>query len=425
MSDQQRSKGYEWKIVTLLALLHGTLGLDRLVIVYLFPILIPEFGLNNTQAGTLTAVLALTWAVAAWFMGSLSDRVGRKKVLLPSAIFFSLMSWVTGVAKSYGGLLVVRGLMGIGEGGVFSTSAATIGEESTPKRRGLNLGIHQSFFPGIGIGLGAIIATQLATKFGWRPVFFIVGIPGLVLAAIIAKVMKEPLSFSRKVENKSTSEISAQQGEPKPGMFAALKYRNVWVSTLVSCLFMNWLFVFAAFAALFLTQVRGLSLPTAGIVLSAWGFGGFIGMIGMGAISDRLGRKPVMIVCAIITGISVVWFALAGSNPVTLFLILFVGAIFGWGTYPIFLALLPTESVPAKLGGSAVGIPTSIGEIFGAMVMPIIAGSLADKFGLIYPMYLAGIAPIAAAVVSFLYIETAPMVLARRNQKNEVNEMAA
>jgi MFS family permease len=424
MLNNQRSAGYEWKIVTLLALLHGTLGLDRLVIVYLFPILMPEFGLNNTQAGALTAVLALTWAVAAWVMGSLSDRVGRKKVLLPSAIFFSLMSWVTGVAKSYGSLLVIRGLMGIGEGGVFSTSAATIGEESTPKRRGLNLGIHQSFFPGIGIGLGAIIATQLATKFGWRPVFFIVGIPGLVLAAIIAYVMKEPLSFTRKAENNPAKETDVQHGE-KTGMFAALKYRNVWVSTLVSCLFMNWLFVFAAFAVLFLTQVRGLSLPTAGIVLSAWGFGGFIGMIGIGAVSDHLGRRPVMIVSAVITGISVIWFALAGSNPATLFCILFIGAIFGWGTYPIFLALSTTESVPSKLAGSAVGIPTSIGEIFGAMVMPIIAGSLADKFGLIYPMYLAGIAPIVAAVVSFLYIETAPRVLARRNKTNEVDGVAA
>ena len=425
MLNNQRSKGYEWKIVTLLALLHGTVGLDRLVIVYLFPILIPEFGLNNTQAGTLTAVLAMTWAVSALVMGSLSDRIGRKKILLPSAIFFSVMSWVTGVAKTYGGLLVIRALMGIGEGGVFSTSVATIAEESTPKKRGLNLGIHQSFFPGVGIGLGAIIATQLATKFGWRPVFFIVGIPGLVLAIIIAIVMKEPLSFFRKAEKNSSQEIEIEHSETKTGLFAALKYRNVWVSTLVSCLFMNWLFVFAAFAALFLTQVRGLSLPTAGVVLSAWGFGGFIGMIGIGAISDYLGRRPVMIVSSVITGISVIWFAVAGSNPVTLFCILFVGAIFGWGTYPIFLSLTTTESVPAKLAGSSVGIPTSIGEIFGAMVMPIIAGSLADKFGLIYPMYLAGIAPIIAAVVSFLYIETAPRVLHRKNQKIEPNEVTA
>lgn len=186
MLDQNRPKSYEWKIVILLAILWGTVGLDRLVIVYLFPILIPEFGLNNAQAGALTSVLAMTWAGSAWVLGSVSDRYGRKKVLLPAVVFFSLMSWLTGVAKSYGSLMAIRGLMGVGEGAVFSTSVATVAEESTPTKRGLNLGIHQSCFPLVGIGLGAIISTQLAQSFGWRPVFFIVGIPGLVLALFIA-----------------------------------------------------------------------------------------------------------------------------------------------------------------------------------------------------------------------------------------------
>ena len=125
-----------------------------------------------------------------------------------------------------------------------------------------------------------------------------------------------------------------------------------------------------------------------------------------------------MVVSAVVNGLSVLWFAVAGANPTELFCILFVGAIFGWGCYPIFLSLTTTEAVPVKLAGSAVGIPTAIGEIFGAMAMPIVAGALADKFGLGYPMYLAGIAPIIAGVVALLYIETAPRVVARSTQRN-------
>lgn len=418
MLDQHRPKSYEWKIVILLAILWGTVGLDRLVIVYLFPMLIPEFGLNNAQAGALTSVLAMTWAVSAWVLGSFSDRYGRKKVLLPAVVFFSLMSWLTGIAKSYGSLMAIRGLMGVGEGAVFTTSVATVAEESTPNKRGLNLGIHQSCFPLVGIGLGAIISTQLAQSFGWRPVFFIVGIPGLVLALLIAFMMKEPRSTYEKFAENMTSKQAKGAVEAKPGFFAAFKYRNVWVSTLVSCLFMNWLFVFAAFAILFLTQVRGMALSTAGFVLSAWGFGGFIGMILIPALSDYLGRRPVMVASAFINGLSVLLFAVAGANPTLLFSILFIGAIFGWGCYPIFLSLTTTEAVPPSLAGSAVGIPTSLGEIFGAMVMPVIAGGLADKFGLHYPMFLAGIAPVLAAVVSLLYIETAPRIVARNTQSN-------
>jgi hypothetical protein len=58
MIDNTRAKGYEWKIVLAIALLWGFVGLDRLVIVYLFPILVPHFKLTNTQAGALTSVLA-------------------------------------------------------------------------------------------------------------------------------------------------------------------------------------------------------------------------------------------------------------------------------------------------------------------------------------------------------------------------------
>jgi MFS family permease len=348
-------------------------------------------------------------------MGVLSDRFGRKKILVPAGIFFSLMSWLTGAVNSISGLFFARGLMGFGEGACFSTGVAIIAEESKPERRGLNLGIHQSLFPLIGIGFGAIIATQLATIVGWRWVFFIVGIPGLILALVIAKIMVEPASTAKMIADRKAGRHDLEQKE-KVRSSEVFKYRNVWVSIIVSCLFMNWLFVFAAFSTLFLTNVRGLSIQTAGLVMSAWGFGGFIGDILIPMLSDYFGRKPVVAVSALLNGLSVILFVLAGSNPVLLFLILLVGAVFGWGCYPIFLAAATTEAVPVRLAASAVGVPTAIGEIFGAMAMPAIAGKLADLYGLHYPMYLAGIAPIIAAVVALFYIETAPRILAKKQQ---------
>lgn len=416
MLDQQRPKGYEWKIVLLLAITWGMVGLDRLVIVYLFPIIIPEFNLSNTAAGAITSVLALTWAVAAWVLGNVSDKYGRKKVLVPSIIFFSLMSWVTALSKGLGSMLVIRGLLGFGEGGVFSATVASIAEESSPKRKGLNIGFFQSFFPLMGIGLGAIIATQLAQIFSWRPVFFIVGIPGIILAIIIIFYMREPRSTLRNTESPSSSESESvgEKDAEKLGLFAPFKYRNIWLSTVISCLFMNWLFVFSAFSPLFLTEIRGLSLTSVGLILSGWGFGGFIGMILIPALSDFIGRRPTMVISAIIGGITTLLFAVADPNASLLFFILLIAGIFGWGCYPLFLAVITTESVPAKMAGTAVGIPTAIGEIFGAMLMPIIAGGLADMYGLSYPMFLAGAAPIIVGIIALFYIETAPRIVARK-----------
>lgn len=421
MSEQQRPKGYEGKIVLVLALVWGFIGLDRLAVVYLFPQIIPEFGLNNTQAGAIASILAITWAVSAWGMGHISDRIGRKKVLVPAVIFFSLMSWFTGITKNYVGIMFVRGLLGFGEGAVFTTSVATIAEESTPKRRGFNLGAHQSGFPLIGIGCGAMICTMLASYFGWRPVMFIVGVPGLLLALVLAIFMKEPMSTYQKAEKSQLSQIAGESDEKKSGLFAALKYRNVWVSSLVATFFMIWLFNFSTFAALYLTQIRGLSLPTAGFVISGMGFGGFVGMLLVPGLSDHFGRKPLLAVSAILTGGFTLWFGLAGSNPTLLFGIIFVASIFGLGSFPLFLSATTTEAVPMHLAGLAVGIPTAIGELFGATIMPIIGGRFADMYGLQAPMYLAAAGPLIAMLVCILYIETAPAVVARRSHKVMAN----
>lgn len=397
---QHKSLGdsaYEWKMVWLLAVLFGIVGLDRLVVVYLFPILIPELGLSNTQAGAIASVLALTWALSTYVLGGVSDRHGRKKVLIYSGIFFSLMTWMTGAVKSFTGMLVVRGLLGVGEGGVFSVSVATLAEISTPKRRGLNMGIHQAFFPLLGIGLGPIIATQLSLYMPWEWVFFLLGIPGLILTLMLAKLMREP----RKV----TVERDAHKSAP---ITSVLKFRNIWVTTVIGSLFQTGLFVFSTFVALYLTQVVGLSLSTTGLIVSGWGFGGFIGMIAVPALSDRWGRKPVLVTCATIYGLLMLAFALSHAGPWVMFSILFVAGIFGFGIGPLFLAVIPSESVPSNMTGVAVGVPTGVSELIGGVLMPVIAGGLADLYGLSLPMMVVGAVSLAAAVTGLFLIETAP-----------------
>ncbi|WLH81757.1 MFS transporter [Pseudomonas sp. FP2335] len=399
---QQKSSGdtaYERKMVWLLAVLFGIVGLDRLVIVYLFPILIPELGLSNTQAGAIASVLALTWAVSTWVLGGVSDRHGRKKVLIYSGIFFSVMTWMTGAVKSFTGMLVVRGLLGVGEGGVFSASVATLAEISTPKRRGLNMGIHQAFFPLLGIGLGPIIATQLSLYMPWEWVFFLLGIPGIILTYMLAKLMREP------------KKTAVERSAVKPASVSSvLKYRNIWVTTLIGSLFQTGLFVFSTFVALYLTQVVGLSLSTTGLIVSGWGFGGFIGMIAVPALSDRLGRKPVLIGCATLYGALMLLFAMSHAGPWVMFGILFAAGIFGFGIAPLFLAVIPSESVPSNMTGAAVGVPTGVSELIGGVLMPVIAGGLADFYGLAMPMLVVGAVSLAAAVVGLFLIETAPEV---------------
>ncbi|WP_321893249.1 MFS transporter [Paraburkholderia tropica] len=400
-------RDYEWKMVIFLAVLFGIVGLDRLVIVYLFPVLLPELKLNNTQAGAIASVLALTWAISTWVLGSLSDRYGRRKILLGSSIFFSVMTSFTGVAKSFHSMLFVRGLLGIGEGGVFSASVATIDEISTPSRRGLNLGIHQSFFPLLGIGLGPIIATQLVMHMRWEWVFFVLGIPGLALTFLIGRTMRK----SERVGDKQAKTASG-------GPLTVLRYKNIWLTTLIGSLFQTGLFVFSTFVALYLTKVVGLSLGTVGLIISGWGFGGFIGMIAIPALSDRVGRRIVLVVSAACYGVLMLMFVLCPESPLVMFGNLFAAGICGFGIAPLFLAVIPCESVPSNLTGSAVGVPTAVSELIGGVLMPVVAGGLADTFGLGYPMLIVGGVSLVSAVVGLFLDETMSTATSRNPLSN-------
>ena len=403
---QDKKSNYEWGIVILLALLGGIFMMNRLAIVYLFPLIIPEFKISYAQAGALTSILGTVTAFAIWFFGGLSDRVGRKIILIPSTIFFSLMSWFSGITYSFLQMFLARGVMGIGLGGVLPTSIATVALESTPTRRGLNFGLQQALSPLVSIGIGAILVTQLTKIMSWRMVFFVVGIPGLVISLVLYFYMREPKLISLGIKGNPSQGV----GE-RPGFFTPLKYRNVIVSSIVSSFMMCCLFVFATFSILYLTKEIQLSISDAGIIISLLGFAGFFGCILLPLLSDRVGRKPIIIPSLFVTGLCFWGFILSGSN--FLFLVLFI-SIAGFaigGITPIALSALTTESVPPYLAATASGIPASIGEIFGSALMPFLAGYLCDLYGLKTALFFSAIAPLIAGFVGLFYKETAPKII--------------
>jgi MFS family permease len=380
--------------------------MNRLTIVYLFPLIIPEFKISYAQAGALASILAITSAFAIWFFGGLSDRLGRKIILIPATLFFSLMSWFSGLTFSFLQMFLARGLMGVGQGAVLPASIATISVESTPTRRGFNFGLHQALAPLIALGIGAILVTQLTKLMSWRMVFFVMGIPGLVISIILYFYMMETKTTLFREKGKISEGISN-----KPGFFEPLKYRNVIVSSAVNSLMMGCLFVFATFSIIYLTKENHLSISDAGVIISLLGFTGFFGCIFLPLLSDRVGRKPVIIPSLFVTGVCFWGFILSGSNFFFLALLVSIAGFAIGGIAPIALSALTTESVPPYLAATASGIPASIGEILGSALMPFLAGYLCDLYGLKTALYFSAIAPLIAGSVGIFYKETAPKVV--------------
>ena len=235
------SKRYESTLVAILFFTWGTVFLDRMSLLYLAPYFAPEFHLSHAQIGTLASVLAITWAGSTFFFGALSDRVGRKPVLIPAVFIFSILSWTTGLAHSFHQLLLIRGLMGIAEGPTWSIMTALIEESSHPSRRGQNIGLVVSAAALVGLAAAPVLTTQVASRWGWRSAFFVAGIPGLLMGFLIWKFVKEP------------SHADGDITDDKPSLkdyLSILCYRNMWLCCLGSTGFMSWLFALNGFAPL-------------------------------------------------------------------------------------------------------------------------------------------------------------------------------
>ena len=162
------TKRYEIGLVVLLFFTWGTVFLDRMSLLYLAPFIVPDLHLRHAQVGMLASALALAWAASGLIFGALSDRVGRRPVLIPAVILFSALSWISGLVRSFGQMFFVRTLMGIAEGPTWSTMTATIEESSDPQRRGRNIGVVVSAGALVGLALAPVLTTQIAARFGWR-----------------------------------------------------------------------------------------------------------------------------------------------------------------------------------------------------------------------------------------------------------------
>ncbi|MEW6663669.1 MAG: MFS transporter [Thermodesulfobacteriota bacterium] len=413
---------YYVRLTILLGLVYGLIGVQRIVIAVIMPSIQEDMKFTYTDVGLIMAVTGLLWAFGAVTWAAVGDRWGRRPVIAGTTLLAAVFSWLTGLVTSVGQMLAVRGVLGFFEGGPFSPSVATVSEEAPPKNRGFVVAFIPACFALLGGVAGPIAAVAFLEEFGsWRHVFYFISIPGALFAVITLFVMHEPPSIAERVKMRKSGKgkaLSSGTGG-KDSLISVLRYKNVIVSTVMSVAVMGWLWVSQAFLALFLTKIHSMGMGQIGAIMGIMGLGGFIGMPVSGLVSDHLGRKTVMIgagITSTLCGIMVCMLPNGVSLPV-LSLSLALWGFCTAATYPLYLGALLTECVPEELAGTAVSVPTGVGEIFGAAVVPTIAGILADRFGLYAPMWMATLSGVAIACISFFYIETAPKKVSRMRSK--------
>jgi MFS transporter, ACS family, hexuronate transporter len=399
------SGAYQIALVALLSINFGIVFFDRNALGFLMPFVQPELGLTNTQVGVLASALSLTWACAAFAIGYVSDKTGsRKAILVVTTLVFSACSFLSGLAPTFAALLGARLLMGVSEGGIMPISQAIIAAEVRPQLRGLAMGVTQNFGSNLlGSFVAPVVLTAFAAAHGWRSAFFLAGAPGLVMAVLIARFLRPP---ERTVD-------AASARAPRPALAELLAERNVVICAVMSVLLVSYLVVCWAFMPLYLTKVRHYDTNTEGWLMGTLGISATVGAFLISGLSDRIGRRPLMIAMPFIGVILPLGALYYFGSPWVLALMFFVG----WGlngVFPLFMATIPSESVDARLRASALGLCMGMGEVLGGVAAPSIAGKAADLVGLAAPVWIMLGLAIAAGVLSLGLRETAPRVLAGR-----------
>lgn len=398
---------YENRIVTVFFFAVGLVFFDRLIINFLMPFIQADLNLSNAQVGQLAGAAALTWSIASIVGGRISDRVPSKRLYLVALmITFSVASFMQGFVGTFVHLIILRLLMGMFEGPSIPLTQSVLAMESSPHRRGFNLGFTMNTANGLFGGvLAPIVIVGLANFFDWRTAFFFTIIPGLIMAFVIWKVMREP---------QAATPEAADYGRPdhKGGVGEVLRNRNVLVSIVMFSGFMVYLISLQVFGPLFLTTIRGWSASSMSLILAAFGVGTALWGFIVPLLSDRFGRKPIAIIFGLLSTLAPLSFVFV-ENPGLLGLAVFVFAA-GMGVGGLAMSVIPAESVRPAVAGLAVGLPVGIGEFVGGFLNPVITGAVADQFGLASALFISSGGALVATVFALLLKETAPKIVQRR-----------
>jgi len=362
----------------LLLVLVYTLSIsDRMILSILFPDIKAEFGLSDTQLGLLGGVsFALFYATIGLPIARLADQYSRKKIIILSLVVFSLMTALSGLAAGFISLLLLRIGVGIGEAGVNPASHSLIADYFPPQRRGLamaTLMLGGSF----GMILGFVGGGFITEAYGWRIAMVSVGLPGLVLAAFMLKLLKEP--------SRGTFETDTAPTAPSIATTAI----SMWLNPAMRHLFAG--SIIAATASYGITQwlptffmrTHELSQSETGVMMAGvFGILGAIGALIAGKWFDRLsigGFQKGLWMLVLVPCLSMPFF-FAGlmSDNLTMAMLLFIIPAFAGNFFmgPT-LAMLQTLS-PVNTRAVSSAILMLAMNLIGLGLGPLLVGVLSD-----------------------------------------------
>lgn len=339
-----------------------------------------DFHLSDTALGLLGTVFTLIYAVVGLPLGRLSDRWYRTRLVALGTAVWSILTAASGLAQSYLQMFVSRLGVGVGEAVCAPAGQSLIGDLFPPNQRARAMAVFMLGLPA-GIFAAYIVAGAAGSAWGWRSVFLLACVPGLVLAALAFKI-PEP---ARGALEQATSSVGAATDRKAFG--AVLRLPTMWW-IILSGLSHNFnMYAINSFLTPFLQRFHQLSLKEANTISAiSIGIAGAIGLLAGGWIADKASarrRNARLLVPACSMAVAAPSIFLALSQPkgstATFMALMVLGSMTMYVYYPTVYAAIQDVIAP-RLRGTAVAIYFCAMYLLGASLGPVGTGLLSDHF---------------------------------------------
>jgi MFS family permease len=378
--------------------------IDRSNLSIAAPLLKGELGLSATQLGVLLSAFFWTYACLQIPAGWLVDRFEVKWVFAGGFLIWSAATAVTGVLHSFGALLAVRVVLGMGESAAYPSYSKIIANHFPVERRGFANSVVASglcFGPSFGMLFGGTLMGQ----FGWRPFFVTLGLASLLWIGPWSIWMPRAKSH-------------ADDGNKKGPGLQEIVARRAWVATALGLFAMNYVNYFLlTWLPFYLVRERGFSMNAMAEVGGAIMLTAAVSAVVSGKLSDRWIRAGAtttrirsgfIVTGNLMTG-TLLMAAVVAPRDVSVGLLMLVGVGFGMASANVW-AITQTLAGP-RVAGRWAGSQNFIGNLSGA-VAPALTGVLVDRTGhFFWPFLITGaVAWSGAAVWTFLLGPIEPVV---------------
>jgi MFS family permease len=359
----------------------------------LLPIIGKELGLTYSQIGLIMTCQYLAGAVANIPGGALVDTVGRKGFLMALSLFWIGFPYLLiGFTNSYLMLLACVALVGFGNSLWHPTAIPTLAHRF-PARKGLVLSMH-GMGGNVGDALAPIAVGSLLVVLSWREVVVLNVVPGVVMALLILAFLGTLRLGGRKPDPQAQGEGRVQSlGDYLRGLRPLFRNRGLVLLSTSSAFRSMTQNALLTFLPVYLAYEMGYSPFWVGASLFALQAAGFAASPIAGHLSDRMGRKSVMMTSMAMTAVILVFMAVAGRSHAFVFLVAVLG-FFLYAIRPVLQAWL-LDTTPKNMGGTSVGVLFGA-QALGSSIAPLLGGMIADAFGLSATFYFLAATIVAA-----------------------------